>query len=89
MKIGTMIAIYFLTWWIVLFAVLPLKVRTQGEAGDVVSGTPSSAPAKPAILVKFAITTVVAAIVFAGLMGVLNSGLGLDDIPFFPQYKTH
>ena len=31
MAIATAIAIYFLIWWIVLFAVLPWGVRAQGE----------------------------------------------------------
>ncbi len=31
MGIATGIAIYFLIWWVVLFAVLPWGVRAQGE----------------------------------------------------------
>ena len=34
MSIGFGIAIFFVVWWIVLFAVLPFGVRTQGEAGE-------------------------------------------------------
>ena len=33
MAVSTAIAIYFLIWWIVLFAVLPWGVRAQGEGG--------------------------------------------------------
>ena len=33
MQIATSIAIYFLIWWIVLFAVLPWGVRSQGQEG--------------------------------------------------------
>ena len=33
MAIATAIAIYFLIWWIMLFAVLPWGVRSQGEEG--------------------------------------------------------
>ena len=43
------IAIYVLIWWVVLFAVLPLGVRTQGEDGTVVPGTPESAPTRAAL----------------------------------------
>lgn len=89
MKIGTMIAMYFVIWWICLFAVLPLKVRTQGEVGDVVAGTPASAPARPDMLLKVGLTSALAAVVFAGLWALLNSGLSLDDIPFFPKYVSH
>ena len=87
MKIGTIVAMYFVIWWICLFAVLPIRVRTQGEAGEVVPGTPASAPARPQMLLKAGITTVVAAIVLAGLLALLNSGLRLDDIPFLPKFS--
>jgi predicted secreted protein len=59
------VAIYIFIWWIVLFAVLPFGVRTQAEEGDVVPGTPESAPAKPRLLRIFLINTLVATVVFA------------------------
>jgi predicted secreted protein len=59
------IAIYFVVWWIVLFAVLPFGVRTQDEAGDVVRGTPRSAPAKFSLRRLIVINTLVACVVFA------------------------
>lgn len=65
------IALYFVIWWITLFACLPLGVRTQDEAGDVVPGTPSSAPAKPRLLRIFLINTIVATSVFAIVWAVL------------------
>lgn len=60
-------ALYFIIWWVVLFAVLPWGVRTQGEAGDVVPGTIESAPVKPPFLKIIGATTVVAAIVLLGV----------------------
>ena len=59
------VAIYIFIWWIVLFAVLPFGVRTQAEDGEVVPGTPESAPAKPHLLRIFLINTLVATVVFA------------------------
>ncbi len=41
------VAIYFTTWWIVLFAVLPWGVRSQEEARDVVPGSDPGAPTLP------------------------------------------
>jgi len=40
MSVSFAIAIYFIIWWTVLFAVLPIGVRTQAEDGAVVPGTP-------------------------------------------------
>jgi predicted secreted protein len=65
MRYTLAIALYFVIWWTTLFAVLPFGVRTQGESGDVVAGTPSSAPQRPRILQLFLVNTVVATIVFA------------------------
>jgi predicted secreted protein len=62
---ATIAAIYFLIWWIVLFAVLPWGVRSQEESGDVVSGTDPGAPSVPRLLMKIVWTTIVATIVFA------------------------
>ncbi len=59
------IALYFVIWWTTLFAVLPIGVRTQGEAGEVVPGTPESAPVKPRILWILGVNTAVACVVFA------------------------
>jgi len=66
------IALYFIIWWTVLFAVLPIGVRTQGEAGEVVPGTPESAPVASRLLRIVAINTLVATIVFAGVWLVIH-----------------
>ena len=65
MQISTAIAIYFLVWWIVLFAVLPFGVRSQQEGNDVARGSDPGAPAIPRLGQKLIWTTVVSAIVFA------------------------
>ena len=39
MTLATAIAIYFIIWWVVLFAVLPFGVRSQEESGAVEPGT--------------------------------------------------
>ena len=87
MKTGTWVAIYFVVWWIVLFAVLPLRVRSQREVGEVVPGSEAAAPARPELGLKATITTVLAALVCAGLWALLNSGLSLDDIPVLPRFS--
>jgi predicted secreted protein len=78
------LALYFIIWWTVLFAVLPFGVRTQGEAGEVVPGTPASAPVAPRLLRTFAITTVVAGGVFALVYAVLAGGI-VDIGAYFPN----
>ncbi|MEP7030322.1 MAG: DUF1467 family protein [Pseudolabrys sp.] len=66
MSIATAIAIYFLVWWIVLFAVLPWGVHSQEEEGaDVIPGTDPGAPVRHRIWSKLLWTTLVSAVVFA------------------------
>jgi predicted secreted protein len=64
-SIGTDFAIYFIIWWVVLFAVLPWGVRSQQESGEVSPGTDPGAPAIPRLRRKLVWTTIVAALVFA------------------------
>jgi predicted secreted protein len=78
------LAIYIFIWWITLFAVLPFGVRTQDEAGDVVPGTPESAPAQQRMLRVFLINTIVATIVFAIVYWVIAHGLITPDMVPYP-----
>ena len=77
MRIGSLLAIYFVVWWIVLFAVLPWGVRTQDEEGDVTLGTTRSAPARP-LLVRKAIATTLVSAVIVGALWVAVEFYGLD-----------
>jgi predicted secreted protein len=61
------IAIFFTIWWIVLFAILPWGVHSQQESGEVVAGTDPGAPVAPRLVIKAVATTIVSAILFAGL----------------------
>jgi len=74
MGLTTGAAIYLVIWWLVLFMVLPWGVRTIGD-DDVAKGHAPSAPQKPRILLKMAVTTVVAAIVFAIVYVVAETGM--------------
>ena len=65
------LAIYFMIWWTVLFAVLPLGVRTQGEEGTIVPGTPESAPAAPRLLRIVILTSLLSLAVFGLVYAVL------------------
>jgi predicted secreted protein len=65
MSLTTALAIYFILWWLTLFAVLPWGVRSQHESGDIAPGTDPGAPTLPRIAAKLLWTTIVSAIVFA------------------------
>lgn len=87
MSIGTGIALYFLFWWLCLFAILPFGARTQVDEGEVEPGTEPGAPVKPHILRRFIATSILAGIMF-GIYWFITISLGysLDNIPSpFPQ----
>jgi predicted secreted protein len=75
-------AVFFIVWWVVLFATLPFSLRTQDEDGEVTLGTPSSAPKGPHVLRAMVRTTVVTAIILAVyLVATRYFGIGWDDLP--------
>ena len=76
MNIGTIIAIYFVTWWVTLFMVLPFGVKNADEAGvPVEKGHERGAPVATRLLIKAAINTVLAGIVTAGFVWAAHSNL--------------
>ena len=69
------IAIYVVLWWTVLFAVLPIGVRTQGEDGAVVPGTPESAPSAPRLVRVVLLTTLISGLLFGAAWAAARYGL--------------
>jgi predicted secreted protein len=81
-------AIYFIIWWISLFAVLSFGLKTQGETGVVVPGTPASAPAGRHLVRVFLINTLVATVLFALFYYAFAvRGWTFDDLPNFLPSK--
>jgi predicted secreted protein len=77
MTISSALAIYFVVWWVVLFAVLPFGVRSQHEDGGGVEGTDPGAPVTHGMGWKLIWTTIISAVLFgaglaANLAGILN-----------------
>ena len=64
MTIGSAIAIYFVIWWVTLFAILPFRVRSQVEAGEVSPGSDPGAPAKFHMGWYLVVNTLVAGVVY-------------------------
>lgn len=71
----TVIAIYFLIWWVTLFAVLPWGIRNQEESGDITPGTDPGAPAIHRVWGKLGWTTLVATVIFGILYVAYTQGL--------------
>jgi len=70
LRVSGGLALYFVIWWILLFAVLPFGVRSQAESGEVVTGSEPGAPSVPALREKAIWTTLVASVVLVGVAAV-------------------
>jgi len=73
MKAGTWVAIYFVVWWLTLFVVLPIGVRSQQEAGEVTPGSEPGAPAKPNFVRILVLTSLLALAVQGGLWWLIEN----------------
>lgn len=82
MSILTGFAVYFIIWWITLFIILPIGVRTQADEEDVILGTAESAPLKLRMGRKIIWTSVLSAAIF-GVYVLLTVvfGFSVDSIP--------
>lgn len=84
MNITSAIVLFAVIWFMVLFIVLPLRMRTQGDSGNVVRGTPSSAPENPDLRRKVKIVTLVSLVLWLVAAGVILSGVvTVEDFDFF------
>ena len=63
---------FVIVWWLVLFMVLPFGASPPDE---VEPGMAPSAPARPRMGLKIAVTTVIAAALTALILWLLQSGL--------------
>lgn len=78
------IVLFAVIWFMVFFVVLPIRFQSQEEAGEVVPGTPRSAPADAQIGRKARLTTFIAVPIWGVLAFIILSGMvSIYDIDFF------
>lgn len=83
MTIATSLVLFASIWAIAFFMVLPFGMVSQVDEGDILPGSPASAPANPVIIRKVVITTICALIAFAVIWPILHyKVITLEDIPF-------
>lgn len=84
MSITSALVLFTVIWFMVFFVVLPLRIKTQGETGNTVPGTHSSAPENPQLGKKARITTLVALVLWAVISAIILSGvITVDDLDIF------
>jgi predicted secreted protein len=84
MNVTAALVLYAVCWFLTFFVVLPLRLTTQGDAGQVVPGTPAGAPAGFVVRRKALLTTVAATLIWALVCGIILSGwIGIADLDWF------
>ena len=80
MRLADAALIFVMIWFAVFLVVLQIRPRTQDEAGDVVPGTPRSAPAGLDLARKVRVTTLIAVVLMAGVAALVSSGVTPGDL---------
>ncbi len=68
----TGVVVFLIIWWVVIFAVLPWGVRTPDK---VETGHATSAPLRPMLWRKVAITTLITCVLWGLAYWLINSDL--------------
>jgi|TARA_B100000315_G_scaffold233967_1_gene247566 predicted secreted protein len=72
MGLASGLVVYIILWWVTLFAVLPWGIL-QEPAPE--KGHDRGAPTNPRIGLKFAVTTIIAGLLWAGVYALVTSGI--------------
>ncbi|MBS9717155.1 DUF1467 family protein [Pseudohalocynthiibacter aestuariivivens] len=84
MSITSAIVLFAVLWFLVMLCVLPIRLKTQDDVGEIVPGTHAGAPHNPQIGKKAKITTAIASVLWVVIAGILFSGkITVRDIDWF------
>ena len=84
MTITASLVLFSVIWFMLLFIVLPIRMQSQQDTGDVVPGTPASAPENPQLKKRALIVTALAIPLWLFSMWLILSGLiSLDTLDFY------
>ena len=84
MSITSALVLFAIIWFTTLFVVLPLRNKSQSDTGDIVPGTPGSAPVDPQLKRKFILVTLITIPLWAVVTGIILSGwISVDDFDLF------
>ncbi len=87
MQIISALVLLAVIWFMVLFVVLPLNLRTQSEDGSIVPGTPGSAPTDPQLRRKAKIVTLVSLPIWVVACAIIISGVvTVEDFDLFRRF---
>lgn len=84
MAITSALVLFAVIWFMLLLMALPMRMKSQEQDGDVVPGTPASAPVNPMIGKKMIWVTVITFVLWVPLVAFIVSGVvSIEDIDFY------
>ena len=90
MGITSALVLFFVIWFLVFLIVIPIRLETQGDVGEVEPGTHAGAPANHKLKKKAWITTGISAVIWVIVASVILSGnLTIHDIDIFNRMSVH
>lgn len=88
MAITSALVLLAVIWFLTLFIVLPLRLKTQGDIGKVARGTSPSAPVDPQLKKRAMIVTAISVVVWSILMAVILSDvITVEDFDWFDHFE--
>ena len=84
MTISAAFVLFAVIWFLTLFIMLPLNIKTQNENGTIAQGTPPSAPTNPNVKTKMMWTTVIATLIWLPVcLIIIFELITISDINFY------
>ena len=87
MSITSAIVLFGVIWFLTYLVVIPIRLKTQGDLGQVVEGTQAGAPAIHNLGNKAWITTLITAVLWAIMYVIIATDIvTMDDIDLFKRF---
>ncbi|GGO50226.1 Predicted secreted protein [Roseovarius pacificus] len=84
MSIASAIVLFMVIWFMTFLIVIPIRIETQGDLGEIVPGTHAGSPQKHHLRKKAWITTGIATVLWVIIGGTIISGvISVRDIDLF------
>lgn len=88
MGVTSALVLFAVIWFMTFLIVIPIRLETQGDLGDVVPGTHAGSPENHHLKKKALITTGISAVLWAIIAGIIFSGMiSVRDLDMFNRME--
>lgn len=89
MGITSGLVLYAVIWFLTFLVVIPIRLKTQGDIGEVVPGTHAGSPQVHNLKRKAWITFALAAVIWACVATIIFTGMiTVDDIARWTRFEN-